>query len=113
MARRPDGPAEPPTPDWMDPPAGAPFEALLGSYDVPAGHFDELRNDDGTLRPHWQRFAREAGDLSAEQLSRTEARIARQIRENGVTYNVYAATDGSARPWALDALPLVIPAAEW
>src|SRR5262249_47439760 len=56
---------------------------------------------------------REAGDLSAEQLSRTEARIARQIHENGVTYNVHAAAGGTARPWALDALPLIIPAAEW
>ena len=66
MARRPDLPAEPPTPDWTDPPAGAPLDALLGSYGVPAGHFDELRDEHGTLRPHWQSFAREASDLSAE-----------------------------------------------
>jgi uncharacterized circularly permuted ATP-grasp superfamily protein/uncharacterized alpha-E superfamily protein len=113
MAGRSDVPVEPPTPDWADSPAGEDFGPLLGSYRVPGGHFDELLDDERAPRPHWRDFAREAGDLSAEQISRTESRIARQIHENGVTYNVYAATDGSARPWALDALPLIIAAAEW
>jgi uncharacterized circularly permuted ATP-grasp superfamily protein/uncharacterized alpha-E superfamily protein len=111
MARRPDGPVAPPSPQLTGLPAG--LEPLLNSYRVPCGHFDELLDAGGALRPHWQRFAREAGDLGGEQLSGTADRIARRIHENGVTYNVYAATDGSARPWALDALPLIIPAAEW
>jgi len=29
------------------------------------------------------------------------------------TYNVYAANDGPGRPWALDVLPFIVPAAEW
>jgi uncharacterized circularly permuted ATP-grasp superfamily protein/uncharacterized alpha-E superfamily protein len=113
MTRRQDAPVEPPTPDWTDPPVGATLQPLLHSYSVPAGHFDELFDAGRALRPHWRSFFREAGDLGAEQLSRTEGRIARQIYENGVSYNVYAATDRSARPWALDALPLIIPAVEW
>jgi uncharacterized circularly permuted ATP-grasp superfamily protein/uncharacterized alpha-E superfamily protein len=113
MVGRPDGPVEPPTPDLTDSPAGADLGPLLHSYSVPGGHFDELLDAARALRTHWRSFAREAGDLSAEELSRTEDRIARQIYENGVTYNVYAATDGSSRPWALDALPLIVPAAEW
>ena len=53
-------------------------------------------------------------DLERRTLSpRAQARVARQIHENGVTYNVYAAADGPARPWALDVLPLLVPAAEW
>ncbi|HXJ81782.1 MAG TPA: circularly permuted type 2 ATP-grasp protein [Candidatus Methylomirabilis sp.] len=113
MARRPDVPAEPPTPDSTDPPPAADLGTHLGSYRVPGGHWDELLDDRRALRPHWQSFAREAGDLSPEHLSRAEARVARQIHENGVTYNVYAATDGASRPWELDALPMIIPAAEW
>ena len=31
-----------------------------------------------------------------------------QIRENGVTYNVYADADGPQRPWALDLFPLLV-----
>jgi uncharacterized circularly permuted ATP-grasp superfamily protein len=89
------------------------FAALLPSYRVPAGHFDELLDGEGALRPHWQSFVRRAGTLTAEELSHKQARVARQIHDNGVTYNVYAATEGPTRPWALDALPLIIPAAQW
>ena len=63
--------------------------------------------------PHWEAFARHAGDLSAAQLSSAQARVTRQIHENGVTYNTYATQDGPARPWALDVLPHLVPAAEW
>jgi uncharacterized circularly permuted ATP-grasp superfamily protein/uncharacterized alpha-E superfamily protein len=64
-------------------------------------------------RAHWEAFARHAGDLSAAQLSAAQARVTRQIHENGVTYNTYATQDGPARPWALDVLPYLVPAAEW
>ncbi len=37
----------------------------------------------------------------------------RLIVENGVTYNVYADPQGADRPWALDPLPLILPAEEW
>jgi uncharacterized circularly permuted ATP-grasp superfamily protein len=38
---------------------------------------------------------------------------ARQIQENGVTYNVYADPKGADRPWELDLLPHVLAADEW
>jgi uncharacterized circularly permuted ATP-grasp superfamily protein/uncharacterized alpha-E superfamily protein len=37
----------------------------------------------------------------------------RLIIENGVTYNVYADSQGRDRPWVLDPLPLLLTAAEW
>lgn len=39
--------------------------------------------------------------------------VARKVRENGVTYNVYADPQGSDRPWDLDLLPLILPHDEW
>ncbi len=36
-----------------------------------------------------------------------------QIRDSGVTYNVYADPKGQDRPWDLDVLPLIIDAQEW
>lgn len=86
---------------------------LLPAYSVPEGHFDELRTPDGALRPAWETFAASEGNFSAETCAQAQKRIARQIEENGVTYNVYATADGAARPWGLDVLPLVIPANEW
>ena len=109
MPSRPPGAVEPAAAAH---PATA-FEGLLPSYRVPAGHFDELLEGDGALRSHWQGFVRHAGELSAEDLSRKHARVARQIHDNGVTYNVYAAAEGPTRPWALDALPLIIPTTQW
>ncbi len=89
------------------------FETLIGDYGVPAGHFDELLAAPRTPRPSWAAFGSQAGDLGPGQLSRAQARVARQIHENGVTYNVYADAGSPARPWALDVLPHLVSAAEW
>ena len=94
-------------------PATHGLEALLSSYLVAPAHFDELLSDSGVAKPHWQEFARHAGELSASHLSAAQDRVERQIFENGVTYNVYAATDGPTRPWGVDVLPLIVPANEW
>ncbi|MEO8070816.1 MAG: circularly permuted type 2 ATP-grasp protein, partial [Acidobacteriota bacterium] len=40
-------------------------------------------------------------------------RIAHQIHENGVTYNVHTAARGPSRPWMLDVLPAIVTAGEW
>ena len=86
---------------------------LLPDYSVPAGHFDELRREGGALRPNWERFAALSGELTADYLAQAQKRVARQIDENGVTYNVYAMADGPSRPWSLDVLPLLIAGGEW
>ena len=88
------------------------LDALAAACTVPPGHFDELRDADGAPRPWWRALAAHA-DLSAGHLSSAHARIARQIHDNGVTYNVYAAEDGPSRPWALDVVPFLVSAAEW
>ena len=49
----------------------------------------------------------------AEHMQERLASVQRQIRENGVTYNVYADPRGIERPWELDVLPLIIPPDEW
>jgi uncharacterized circularly permuted ATP-grasp superfamily protein/uncharacterized alpha-E superfamily protein len=39
--------------------------------------------------------------------------VQRQVRENGVTYNVYADAKGVQRPWDLNVLPFILPQDEW
>jgi uncharacterized circularly permuted ATP-grasp superfamily protein/uncharacterized alpha-E superfamily protein len=92
---------------------GSRLRSLVSGYTVPEGHFDEVVGAEGALRPPWQDFASHAGELGRDWFAHAEGRIARQIHENGVTYNVYAAADGPARPWSLDVLPLLVPAREW
>jgi uncharacterized circularly permuted ATP-grasp superfamily protein/uncharacterized alpha-E superfamily protein len=89
------------------------LETLFASCAAPSGHFDELHAEDGAPRTHWRRFAEHARRASAHDLSLKEARVARQIHDNGVTYNVYADEQGPTRPWSLDVLPMILPAAEW
>jgi len=77
------------------------------------GHYDELRTPDGGLRPGWQQFFTHLGAAGFADLDRRAAMLARQIRDDGVTYNVYRPDGGAQRPWSLDLLPIIIGAEEW
>jgi len=95
---------------------------------APAGHWDELRgeatpvqnassqNQERTISAPWQGFiepldtelkAREA-DLNSRMNN-----LQRQVRDNGITYNVYAAADQPQRPWSLDLFPLMLGQNDW
>src|SRR5688572_30768229 len=90
------------------------MKQLLKDYAVPAGHYDELLDERGALRSHWRTFAEHAGALGPESLNRVQARVARQLHDDGVSYNVHAPGPSSpARGWALDVLPHIMPASEW
>jgi uncharacterized circularly permuted ATP-grasp superfamily protein len=41
------------------------------------------------------------------------AHLQRQVRDNGITYNVYAAADQPQRPWSLDLFPLMLGHTDW
>ncbi|GLU30542.1 circularly permuted type 2 ATP-grasp protein [Trinickia caryophylli] len=79
---------------------------------APAGHWDELRDASGALREPWRRFFALAGDEGGTDLDHAAASVARQVRDNDITYNVYA-DNGEPRPWALDSLPFIVDEAEW
>src|SRR3954467_50155 len=76
--------------------------------------YDELNDAQGTMRPHWRGLlSRLRADESPDAVRRSLELTRRLVVENGVTYNVYADPLGADRPWALDPLPFVLPAAEW
>jgi uncharacterized circularly permuted ATP-grasp superfamily protein/uncharacterized alpha-E superfamily protein len=86
---------------------------LLSGYSAPAGRYDELLDVQGAPRPQWQAFLASLGSRDTPQIGDTLSLVEREIRENGVTYNVYADEKGADRPWEVDPLPLMLPAAEW
>ncbi len=47
------------------------------------------------------------------QADATTAVFTFQVRDNGVTYNVYADEEGPQRPWSLGLFPLIISSASW
>ena len=81
--------------------------------------WDECRDRSGALRPSWQRFfdaAPALGDDPAAAFERQRAAIAQQIRADGVTHNLHAAAalqPAAARPWSLEALPLIVEPGDW
>jgi uncharacterized circularly permuted ATP-grasp superfamily protein/uncharacterized alpha-E superfamily protein len=76
--------------------------------------YDELTDSNGAMRAHWRPLiGRLRADESPDAVRRSLELTRRLIVENGVTYNVYADPQGADRPWALDPLPFVLPAAEW
>lgn len=95
-----------------------------------AGHFDELRGGvsapleeaasaTSSVAPHaaptgaWGRFFDLLGPAGFADLNRRTTSLERQVRDNGVTYNVYADAGGPQRPWSLDLFPLIIEPASW
>jgi uncharacterized circularly permuted ATP-grasp superfamily protein/uncharacterized alpha-E superfamily protein len=99
---------------------------------APAGHWDELWGDvtpsaqallpakpeknDSAVSGPWRTFIDPLTAENTGRLSDLNARMAnlqRQVRDNGITYNVYAATDQPQRPWSLDLFPLMLGQKDW
>ncbi len=86
---------------------------LLSGYAALEGRYDELLAAPGEPRPHWETFLRALADREGTEVGDTLSLMEREIRENGVTYNVYADPKGADRPWEVDPLPLLLSASEW
>jgi uncharacterized circularly permuted ATP-grasp superfamily protein/uncharacterized alpha-E superfamily protein len=89
--------------------------ALSRSVRADSGHRDELRDESGSaLSPHWSGFFDHIGHDGLADLDRRARNLQRQIRDNGVTYNVYAdSAAGLQRPWALDLFPMIVSPQDW
>ena len=103
--------------------------ALAAALAPPAvvGHFDELRGavaaraepgtgaSAGSRQPTaaWAKFFDHLGAGGFNDLDRRTASLARQVRDNGITYNVYADAGGPQRPWSLDLFPLILTPSCW
>jgi uncharacterized circularly permuted ATP-grasp superfamily protein/uncharacterized alpha-E superfamily protein len=106
--------------------------ALAAALAPPAasGHFDELRGGASAavgetvqpgnrVAPHvmpvepWARFFDHLGRDGFRDLNRRTVNLERQVRDNGITYNVYADASGPQRPWSLDLFPLIVTPQSW
>src|SRR5689334_3847319 len=73
----------------QDNPPDPAMEAARLASRATAGHFDELRDPQGALRPLWAEFFGHLGPGAFADFDRRAAQLARQVREDGITYNVY------------------------
>ncbi len=86
---------------------------LLAGYAAQGDRYDELLAAPGTPRSHWDAFVQSLAERGEREVSDTLTLTERQIREQGITYNVYEDAMGASRPWEVDPLPLLLPAEEW
>ena len=101
-----------------DTPAPTPTAAAQAAVGAAAGHFDELKGREaGTagegMTSAWRHFLDTIGPDDQGDLNHRATSLARQIRDNGVTYNVYANEGGPQRPWSLDLFPLIVSPDSW
>ncbi|OGA70566.1 MAG: molybdopterin oxidoreductase [Betaproteobacteria bacterium RIFCSPLOWO2_12_FULL_67_28] len=86
---------------------------LLADYPQANGRHDELFAAPLEARAHWKPMLDQLAAEPAERMRERLQSVQRQMRENGVTYNMYADPQGADRPWELDVLPLILPQEEW
>lgn len=105
------------TDEWLDPAHAAQAGLLRAGAAMEPGLWDEMRHADGTLRERWRDFARwlpaPQGDTLAADLDRRCVQLARQIRHDGITHNVFGEHGAAPRPWSLELLPLIIDPGDW
>ena len=85
----------------------------LQSYRSDPRRYDELLDGEGRVRSHWRSLIDGVLEDDARAARRATEFTRRMIVENGITYNVYADTQGRDRPWILDPLPYLVTAEEW
>jgi len=73
--------------------------------------YDELTG--AASQSAWQAFFESIGHEGIDALAQSLEGVRRQIRANGITYNVYADADGPQRPWSLDLFPLIVSPESW
>ncbi|MGV9798688.1 circularly permuted type 2 ATP-grasp protein [Mycobacterium sp. NPDC003449] len=98
-------------------------QALFDVRDArPGGGYDEFVDLGGNVRPAWRELAECIGERGRDGLDRLRAEVRGLVDIDGITYiqvdrhgDAVTSGDGTAMPgpWHLDALPLVISAADW
>lgn len=103
VSANPDNPITEPEVPWQQ-------SILKGT----SAYYSELAGK-GMLRPVWADFVNRLPQAGlTEHMDGKLNALAKQIRDNGITYNVYAdQAQGASRPWSLDLLPFIIDESDW
>ncbi len=75
--------------------------------------FDEMFDQIGRPRPHYQMLYRRLSGLSFDEFRRRKAMTDLSMLQDGVGFTVYRQEEGIERVWPMDPVPRIIPAKEW
>ena len=82
------------------------------SYEV-GDFFDEMFEDQGRPRPHYQTLLQRFGELSNDEFERKNLAASQTFLNQGITFTVYSDDRGTERIMPFDAIPRIIPEDEW
>jgi len=88
----------------------APATAFEG-VDGPA--WNEMLDRQGGLRPVWQGLSAKIHRWTAEERAAVSTSAGRMLEDLGTTFNVYSDVSGTAQPYEIDPIPLLISPEEW
>ena len=86
---------------------------MIEGYRPLPGVYDELMDEQGSLRPQWLALLARLGGLGDEGMRAAFAAADRQLKASGVFYRVYDDPTASDRPWPLSHLPLLVTSRDW
>jgi uncharacterized circularly permuted ATP-grasp superfamily protein len=75
--------------------------------------YDEMRLEDGTVRPHYQPFANWLAETPSGRIAQKREEAERAFHRLGITFAVYGEDSGTERLIPFDLVPRIIPATEW
>jgi len=75
--------------------------------------YDEMRDPDGSVRPHYAALAARIETLSADELTERQRTLERFFLLQGITFTVYGAESSTERIIPTDLVPRIISADEW
>tara|TARA_R100000027_G_scaffold22267_1_gene16127 strand:+ start:11540 stop:12979 length:1440 start_codon:yes stop_codon:yes gene_type:complete len=84
----------------------------FSSYEV-GDFFDEMFEEDGTIRPHYQGIYERLKDLPPAEMLQKQKAVDRAFLRQGVTFTVYNDEQGTERIFPFDLFPRIIPGDEW
>jgi uncharacterized circularly permuted ATP-grasp superfamily protein len=85
---------------------------LLDNYKT-EDFFDEMFEEGGSVRPHYQKIADRLRQLDTAEHRRKQTSVDLAFMRGGVTFTVYDDNQGTERIFPFDLMPRVIPKTEW
>jgi uncharacterized circularly permuted ATP-grasp superfamily protein len=83
------------------------------NYDASPDFFDEMVDDDGVVRPHYEPIDRRLKHLPVDELQGRQQAADVSFMNQGITFTVYGRDEGLEKVMPYDLVPRVIPPDQW
>src|SRR5881394_1955525 len=77
------------------------------------GCFDEMLDETGHTRTHYDQFTALFGHLTSEEFEHRRQAVDLSFLRQGITFNVYGDARGTEKIFPFDLVPRIIPGSEW